>query len=127
MINGTEAITSAALATALDVASLRHQAIASNIANAHTVGYVPQQVGFDAHWEQAQRVLREGGTLDAAAVASLGVQLRPVLDTNGQPAEVRLDAEVAALASNNLQYQALVKGLSRHMSLLMSAASDGKK
>jgi flagellar basal-body rod protein FlgB len=127
MINGTEAITTAALATALDAASLRHQAIAANIANAHTVGYVPQQVGFDAHWAQAQRTLREGGSLDAPTVASLGVQLRPMLDAGGQPMEVKLDAEVANLASNNLQYQALVKGLSRHLSMLMSAASDGKK
>ncbi len=127
MINGTEAITTAALAAALDAASLRHQAIASNIANAHTPGYVPQQVGFDAHWEQAQRALSEGGRLDAGMVAALGVRLRPMLDAGGQPMEVRLDAEVASLAGNNLQYQALVKGLSRHMSMLMSAASDGKK
>jgi flagellar basal-body rod protein FlgB len=127
MINGTEAITTAALANALDVTSLRHQTIAANIANAHTQGYVPQRISFDAHWAQAQSTLRQGGSLDANMLASLTVQVTPVLDAGGQPMEVRLDAELANLASNNLQYQALIKGLSRHMSLLMSAASDGKK
>lgn len=127
MINGTEAITTAALANALDVASLRHQTIAANIANVHTRGYVPQRVSFDAHWVQAQRTLQQGGALDATMLAGLTVQLAPALDAAGQPMEVRLDAEVANLASNNMQYQALVKGLSRHLSLLMSAASEGKK
>ncbi|MFM2450548.1 MAG: hypothetical protein RIS44_2998 [Pseudomonadota bacterium] len=127
MINGTEAITTAALANALDVATFRHQTIASNIANAHTQGYVPQRVSFDAHWAQAQNMLRQGGSLDATVLAGLTVQLTPMLTESGKPMEVKLDAEVANLASNNLQYQALVKGLSRHMSLLMSAASDGKK
>jgi flagellar basal-body rod protein FlgB len=127
MIHGTEAITTAALTKALDVASLRHQTIAANIANAHTQGYVPQRVSFDAHWEQAHRTLQQGGSLDANILAGLTVRITPMLDAGGQPMEVRLDAEVANLASNNLQYQALVKGLSRHLSLLMSAASDGKK
>jgi flagellar basal-body rod protein FlgB len=127
MINGTEAITTAVLGKALDVTSWRHHTIAANIANARTQGYVPQRVSFSSHWEQAQGTLRNGGTLDATMLAGLQVQLMPVLDAAGQPMEVRLDAEVANLASNNLQYQALIKGLSRHLSVLMFAASDGKK
>ena len=41
MTDGIEAVTRSALALALDAASLRQQAIATNIANANAVGYVP--------------------------------------------------------------------------------------
>jgi flagellar basal-body rod protein FlgB len=49
------------------------------------------------------------------------------LDGAGAPESVRLDGEVAALAQNTVQYQALIKGLNKHFSILASAASDGKR
>ena len=48
MTDGIEAVTRSALALALDAASLRQQAIATNIANANVIDYVPQRVSFEA-------------------------------------------------------------------------------
>jgi len=121
-----EAITTAAIARALDAATLRHQAIAANIANHGVEGYVPLKVSFAAEFAE-QRAGQAAGRLDAQAVSAMKAQLTPVLDAQGLPAKVKLDSEMADMAQNAVQYQALARGLSRHMSILASAASDGKK
>ena len=40
---------------------------------------------------------------------------------------VRLDSEVAAMAQNGAHYQTLLKALNRHLSVLASAVSEGKR
>lgn len=127
MLDGIESITTAALGLALDVASQRQQVIAANIANANTVGYVPQRLSFSEQIEDVQRSLKAGQPLDAYALAAFQARLTPVLDAGGQPGKVQLDEEVAALSQNSVQYQALIKGLNRHFSILGMAASDGKR
>lgn len=127
MAEGIEAITTAALSLALDAASLRQQAIAANIANHATEGYVPQRVDFEAQLANARRNLAPGAALDSFALASVKLELKPVLDEAGRPAKVHLDTEVADMARNSLHYQALVRGLNRHMAILNLATADGKK
>ena len=127
MSNSIESITTAALSLALDAAAARQQVIAGNIANANTQGYVPQALDFEGQLEQARRTLREHGRLDAAALGDMKFRQHPVLRTDGQPARVELDVEVGNMARNAVQYQALVKGLSRHLAMLSSAATEGKK
>ena len=122
-----EAITTAALSAALETASRRQAAVAANIANASTPGYVPQQVSFHAHLAEARAALRDKGVLDLAAAESLRAEAEPVFDDVGQPAAVQLDAEMSELARNGVEYQALVQGLSRHLGLLAVAAGDGRK
>ena len=101
--------------------------MAANIANASTPGYVPQQVSFDAHLAEARSVLRERGMLDMATVETLHAGPEPVHDAAGRPAAVQLDGQMSELARNGVEYQALVQGLSRHLSLLALAAGDGKR
>jgi flagellar basal-body rod protein FlgB len=120
-------ITTAALGLALDAASLRQQAIAANIANHATEGYVPQQVDFAAQMEEARRTLDSKGSLDAASLANVKARLQPMLDAQGLPAKVRIDEQVADLAQNAAHFQALAKGLSRHYSILSTAVMDGKR
>ena len=127
MNNGIESVTTSALSLALDAASLRHQAISANIANIQTQGYVPQRVSFETQLVSAQRSLREQGFVDPMALSGVRARLEPAVDEDGQPSAIALDSEVAKMAENAVQYQALIKGISRHLSLLMSAASDGKK
>jgi flagellar basal-body rod protein FlgB len=113
---GIEALTLPALSTAMDAALVRQQVIANNLANANTQGFRPQQVRFDV-------------AFDAAATgqgAPLGVQLQPQVSLSVDGA-VRLDSEVAAMAQNGAHYQALLKALNRHLSVLSSAVSDGKR
>lgn len=122
-----ESVTTAALSAALETASRRQAAVAANVANASTAGYVPLRLSFDAHLTQARTALREKGVLDLAAAESLRAEPEPVLDAGGQPAAVQLDAEMTELARNAVDYQALVQGLSRHLALLALAASDGRR
>ena len=117
-----ESMTIAALAAALDAASVRGQVHAANIANANVAGYTPLAVSFSARMDALQ-----GGSMWGAARPQLQVDLAPQLDANGQPQAVRLDDEMARVAQNALHYQALVKGLNQYMGLLGSAVSEGKK
>lgn len=122
MIEGPEAITSVALGWALDAASLRHQLIAANIANANTAGYVPMQASFEM---QLDTIRQQAGRIDVSNAVEMKVE--PRLDASGLPAKIQLDMEMANLTQNAVQYQALVKGLSKHYAILLSAVSDGKK
>jgi flagellar basal-body rod protein FlgB len=126
MLNGIEAITNQALRLALDAASLRQQAIATNIANVHTPGYQPLGVDFESQLAAARRQLHAGVSLDGFTLA----QIRPALiaaSGDEQPAGVRLDMQAADLAENSVRYQALLKGLSRQFSILTMAVGDGRK
>lgn len=130
MPEGTEAITRSALALALDAATLRHQVIANNIANANTEGFAARKVDFAAYLQEARQVLQQTGQLDAISLRSLAagraaVELR--LGPDGKPAPVRLDEEMADMAQNAVHYQALVRALSRQLSIVALAAADGKR
>ena len=126
-MNQLEAVTTATLSLALEAASRRQQAIAANIANAGTEGYTPVRLAFEAHLAEARQTLKDKGSVDPFALAGVRMELEPVLDASGQPAKVQLDVEVAEMARNAVQYQALTQGLSRHLSILAAAAADGKK
>jgi flagellar basal-body rod protein FlgB len=126
--DGVEGITTAALGLALDAASLRQQAIAANVANANSIGYVPLTVSFEAQLDDARRALATQGRLDGASLAGVQPRLEPVaVDAAGVPPKVLVDVEMASLARNSVQYQALVKGLQRHYALLSAAIGEGKR
>lgn len=128
MTDGAEAVTLSAVRLALDAASLRQQAIAANIANASTPGWAPLRVSFEAQLEDARRALEGGGRLDAASLAGVEPRLEAeAVDGFGLPAQVMLDAEMAELSRNSVQYQALLRGLRSHLGLLAAAIADGKK
>jgi flagellar basal-body rod protein FlgB len=129
MTEGLEAITTAALGLALDAATLRHQAIATNIANADVEGYVPLMVNFEAQLDDARREIDRHGSLDALSLSRVAPRLERSADTGalGLSPKVQLDIEVAHMAQNGVQYQALVKGLEKHYAILSTAVGDGKK
>jgi flagellar basal-body rod protein FlgB len=127
MNQGIESVTTAALSAALGAGVTRHAAIASNLANAATEGYVPLRLSFDSQLVDARAALAEQGRLDAAAVASLRGELDLVLDEAGAPGKVRIDVEMTELARNAVNFQALTQALARHLSIQALAAADGRK
>jgi flagellar basal-body rod protein FlgB len=127
MTDGIEAVTRSVLALALDAASLRQQAISANIANANAIGYVPQRVSFEEQLVDARRSMAQTGRVDAFALSQVRPHMEASVDSQGVPAQVQLDMEAADMARNAVQYQALVKGLSRHFAILSMAAGDGRK
>lgn len=122
MTQPVTSITTQVLGLALDAAELRHRAVTANIAHHATEGYVPMGVDFEAQMADARRALESGRSLDAASLAGVQPRLVPL------PGEaVRLDEQVADMASNAVAYQALARGLSRHFAILSAAVSDGKR
>jgi len=119
-----EATTTSALLLALDAAARRQEAGTSNIANAATDGYAPLRVSFEEQLERARHDLAEHGRIEAASLAGV----RAVIEADpGTDAAAPLDAQVADLAANAVHYQALLNGLSRHLSILAAAAADGRR
>lgn len=122
-----EALTSAALSAALDLAAREQALIAANVANANGEGHVPKHVSFDASLARARETLADKGWLDAAAVQGIEAQIEPALADAGRTAKARVDSEMVELARNAVQFQALAQGLSRHLGLLALAAGDGRR
>jgi|SRR5690349_2632970 len=121
-------VTKALLLKALDAATLRHQAIASNIANANSVNYRPLRVNFEEQLGFARQALAQpGGTLTAADVAGVRARLEQEPAPRAGTAAVMIDMEMVKLSQNTLQYQALLKGVSHHGSLVTTAINEGRK
>lgn len=104
---------------ALDAASLRQQAIANNIANAGSAGYVPLRVNFEE-----QLAFARGDLTDSAVPA--GARPFIEMDPSGGTA-VMLDMEMVKLAQNAVHYQSLLKALDKRMSILSVAVNEGRR
>lgn len=126
MVPGIEGVTSAALSLALDAASLQHRVLAANVANVNTPGYVPMRLRFAAQLDggAAREVT---ASTDPASMFAVRMSLQPARDASGAAATVQPDQEVAAMSENALHYQALATVLDKHLSILSSAVSDGKR
>lgn len=119
--------TIALLNLALDATTMRHQAIAHNIANAGTPGYRPIGVNFEAQLAQAREAAERQPD---RPLASLGT-FQPVFELLPPNAfgdtAVSLDMEIAKLSENTLHHEALLKALSRQFSIIGSAINEGKR
>ncbi|MFL6676177.1 MAG: flagellar basal body protein [Massilia sp.] len=127
MTEGMEAVTSAALGLALDAAVMRQQAIANNVANANTAGYVRQTTNFERELEHLKLTLHASSGARPELFQRVALRLEAVNPAAGAPAGVQLDSEMVDMAQNAVQYQTLLKGLMRHYAILSSAVSEGKK
>ena len=105
----------------MDAASLRHEAIASNIANVNTPGYVPLKVNF----EEQLNALSENNEQNRLS------EVKPFIEQESPSAgvtpQVALDMEVVKLNVNTLHFQSLVKLANKYISLLGTAINEGKR
>lgn len=122
MPEGMEAITTRALALALDAAAMRQQVHATNIAQANAVGYQPMQLDFEEQLDAARRSLRTTGAIASTTLADVAPQPQLAEHTG-----VQLDLELAAMSRTTTQFQALTTALNRHFMMLNSAVSDGRR
>lgn len=100
---------------ALDVAALKQEAIAQNVANADTPGYRQKDVTFADYMEEASGRLEAArthpGHLPAKGLPNSGKPLI-IEETNAGAVrrdenEVSIEAEMARLSANGMWYQAL--------------------
>ena len=121
--------TSQLVSVALDAAMARHAAIASNIANADTPNYRPLMARFDqlvtelqgrvTDRTQDEAILRDAGRMQES------LQSSPLVADPSAP-QVELDMQMADLARNTVQYQALLTAQGKLASLTELAISEGK-
>lgn len=106
---------------ALDAGALRHQAIAQNIANANVAGARAMRVQFEELLGTVQTEVAAGRSFKAEDVPT------PLMTTQGVDHPIALDEEMAALSSNSLQYQALLKAVGKQLSILGVAMQEGRR
>jgi len=125
-----ESATLGAVSLALDAASLRHQAISSNIANAGTPGYRPVAVSFEEHLGALRAALSSRGTVDASLLAASSARVEREPEKAGgteEASRVAVDEQVAQLSQNAVHYQALLRALNKQYSILSIAINEGKR
>ena len=113
-------VTQLGLERAIQGASVRQTALASNVANANTPGYKPEDVDFHSALraafaqgpDQVSRSL-ESASFSPQADSSAAMQA----DGNG----VDIDVENAGLAKNGLEYEGLVTVARARLDILKSA------
>jgi flagellar basal-body rod protein FlgB len=118
----------------LDLRQEQHALTASNLANADTPDYKAQVIDFSTALTDA---MGEGGgltlqTADGVHLSGIGGADNPeVIELEAPPwAEdgnsVFAERETSRLVANQLVYNGVTKGLSKHMAMLRYAASDGR-
>ena len=109
-------LTSVALHTAANGLQARQRAIADNIANINTPGYLANKVSFEQSLAQAVK------TGSAAAAATSGIATRKSLEpTREDGNNVNLDQETLSNVSTGLSYQTVLAALNSKYSLLLTA------
>jgi len=110
-----QSLTAVMVESALDGLSMRHMAIASNIANAHAQSYRPMQVEF----ESQVAALRSGGM-----AGSVTPQVSYGSSTAGGSNAV--DINMVLLNQNTLQYQSLIKGMGHYQGMMGAVLKEGR-
>lgn len=109
----------------LDASVMRHEAIASNIANAETPGYRRMDVAPD--FAAALRSRYAPGAASAASAADLAaLQPRLAEDTSVRAVRpdgnsVEVDSELLAMNRNQVEHEFLTELVSRHIKQLKTA------
>ncbi len=101
------------VSAALTTAGLRHQVIASNIANRDSVDYQRLAVQFT-------EAMRGDGATTAKVV---GEEPPAAGDAAAIPS---LEQDMLALSTNAMNYQALARALARYFAIVETAASSGR-
>jgi flagellar basal-body rod protein FlgB len=125
MILGIDKLTLSLVTLALDAASMRHNTIANNIANAGSEGYQPQRVNFEEQLGAAG-----AGSATRVSEATLAgvrpfVEPAPVADKSGTA--VMIDMEMVKLAQNTLLYRSILTGLGKKMGILSYVLTEGRR
>ena len=121
---------------AMDLRVQRHQALASNIANADTPGYKARDFDFSSALQKAMGGQGGGVTLAQTAAGHLpgsgdaagaaGLQYRTVLQGAVDGNTVDMDVERSQMADNALQYQILAQLVSDRVQGMKTALSSAQ-
>ena len=106
---------------ALDLRRTQHVLTSGNLANTDTPGYVAREVPFDEILSGEIQAAEQGRDLGESPVRELEA-VPWALDGNS----VNPEREAVKLTENSLLYNALATGMSKRLSMLRYAATDGR-
>lgn len=112
-------VTQIALERAMSGASLRQRALSNNLANINTPGFKRSDVDF--HGVLATTLERSGGNIDALHAIEFGLARETNTSVRADGSNVDLEREMAALAENSLEYEALVSVARARLEMIQSA------
>jgi flagellar basal-body rod protein FlgB len=121
-VNATKAL----LKVALDASVMRHQAIANNLANLHSVGYAPLHVNFDEQLGALRSALASGGEVTSTQVAALQPHLVQDEQLASGLTTSMIDSEMLKLQQNTVYYQSLLKALQKRGAITSLAVNEGR-
>lgn len=115
------------ISLALNAATMKHMALAQNIANVNNDGYRPVQVDFDSQVAlfRDQLLTRGNDSSTARALETLRSAVT-ISESNDPTAKVQLDVEVAKMTQNAVHYQALLAARGKMSSMLRTAINGGR-
>jgi flagellar basal-body rod protein FlgB len=122
-------ISSQALAGAMRGSVARHRALADNIANVDTPGFIRREVQFEEALAAAIHTARRAPPRACETVSSVAVQPRR---DRSAPARadgnnVEIDREMVSLASNALRFQAVSDTLAARVRALRLAIEGNRR
>ncbi|MBM3327912.1 MAG: flagellar basal body rod protein FlgB [Calditrichaeota bacterium] len=113
------------LGRGLDAYALRQRAIASNITNAETPGYERRIVKFEDQLREALGQKALAGSGDRRGSSGMRPDaVEPKIDYDPKPSDINdlnnvdIDAEMAALAENHMQFNMAVRLLKHNFEML---------
>lgn len=133
--------TAARLEQAIQVATIKHNAISSNIANVDTPNYKSKEVYFQSELNSALGSLKKEESLETkrthekhipfqklSASISLPIQIKERANTlvNHNGNNVDIDYEMSQLAKNQLWYNALVDRMNGQFNSLKTVINEGR-
>ncbi|MFQ3549985.1 MAG: flagellar basal body rod protein FlgB [Armatimonadota bacterium] len=120
-------ITSKVIVKTLDASTLRHKAIANNIANAETPGYKRSQVVFETELARIMSGLSKESINEGVSNLTPVRQTDLFSPSNFNGNNVNIDAELTDLARNAMLFQAATVLLEGKGAMIRAAISEGKK
>lgn len=127
MITGADKVTKELVKLALDATSMRHNAIASNLANIHSTDYVPLRVNFESQLHALQQAVRGNMPLTPEALAAVRPFVEQDSDLPAGSAASMIDREMLKLSQNTVHYQALLKAMAKRGAILSLVVNEGRK
>ncbi len=113
----------ALLGLALDAANMRQQAIAQNIANVNTPGYIRASVSFESRMAAMAEASQRGAPPSLESLS----HFRPFIEYDETPEAIQIDRELTEMSETVLHHQALLKVLNRQFELIGLAINEGKR
>lgn len=124
MLEQIGSITPQIVEFALDGLTMRHQAIASNIANINSVGYKPITISFESQISDLRNKFDDGSVQGSDFHFDPIVSYGKTQEQAGGSAGI--DMNTVQLNQNVIRYHALIKGMDHYISMLSIAVKEGR-